>query len=241
MTAERQTETRTGARDLLFDGPGEMRALCRALDWSATPLGPVSGWPRSLRTIVSTMLASRHPMFLFWGPELVQIYNDAYRPSLAGGGRHPRALGMRGEEFWTDIWHIIGPQIAQVMGGGESTWHEDHLVPIERNGRLEEVFWTYSYSPVPDDDDRVGGTLVVCQETTSRVLGERRLTALSEALAVERERLAVVFRQAPAFLAVLRGPEHVFELANDAYYRLIAHREVVGRRLVDALPEVREQ
>ena len=112
-------------------------------------------------------------MFLWWGPELVQLYNDAYRPSLGGDGRHPRALGARGREFWTDIWEVIGPQIAQVMGGGEATWHEDQYLPIERNGRLEDVWWTYSYSPVLDDDGRVGGTLVVCQETTGRVQAQR--------------------------------------------------------------------
>ena len=238
---EQRTPPIAATGDALFAGPGEMRALCRALDWSATPLGPVDAWPRSLRTVVAMMLASRHPMFLFWGRELVQLYNDAYRPSLAGGGRHPRALGMRGADFWTEIWDIIGPQIDQVMSGGEATWHVDHLVPIERNGRIEEVYWTYGYSPVHDDEERVGGTLVVCQETTARVLGERRLQALSEALAVERERLAVAFRQAPAFLAVLRGRDYVLELVNDAYYRLVGHRDVIGRPLVEAIPEVRDQ
>src|SRR3954471_20368369 len=162
----------------LFAGSGEMRALCRAYDWSTTPLGPVSGWSQSLRTIASTLLASRNPMFLWWGTELVQLYNDAYRPSLGEGGRHPRALGMRGREFWTDIWTVIGPQIEQVMTTGEATWHEDQYLPIERNGRLEDVWWTYSYSPVLGDDDRIAATLVVCMETTRRVLGER-----------ERERL----------------------------------------------------
>ena len=93
----------------VFSHEGEMGRLCREMDWSATPLGPVSGWSYSLRTTVHTVLHSRHPMFLFWGPELVQIYNDGYRPSLGAGGRHPRALGMRGAEFWTDIWDIIGP------------------------------------------------------------------------------------------------------------------------------------
>ena len=107
--------------EALFDGPGEMRALCRAFDWSTTSLGPIDTWPLSLRTTVATLLASRYPMFLFWGPDLIQFYNDAYRPSLAEGGRHPRALGMRGSDFWTEIWHIIGPQIDQVMAGGEAT------------------------------------------------------------------------------------------------------------------------
>jgi signal transduction histidine kinase len=225
----------------LFAGPGEMRALCRALDWSATPLGPVAGWPLSLRTTVATLLASRHPMFLFWGPDLVQFYNDAYRPSLAEGGRHPRALGMRGAEFWTDIWDIIGPQIAQVLAGGDATWHEDHLVPIERNGRIEEVYWTYSYGPAFGDDGAVAGVLVVCQETTARVLTERRLQSLNRELDVERSRLAYTFQQAPAFLAIFRGVPLTFELVNEAYYQLVGHRELVGRPLFDALPEARGQ
>ncbi|MCU0633307.1 MAG: PAS domain-containing protein [Gemmatimonadaceae bacterium] len=160
----------------LFAGPGEMRARCRAVDWARTPLGPVAGWSQSLRTIATTVLGSRNPMFLFWGPEGVQLYNDAYRPSLGeshgADSRHPAALGASAAAFWTEIWDVIGPQIAQVMTGGEATWHEDQLVPIWRNGRLEDVWWTYSYSPVRDDDGSVGGVLVTCQETTRRVVAD---------------------------------------------------------------------
>jgi signal transduction histidine kinase len=230
------------AAGLLFEGPGEMRALCRALDWSATPLGPVEGWSQSLRTVARTLLGSRSPMFLFWGPELVQLYNDAYRPSLGGGGRHPRALGMRGREFWTDIWEVIGPQIEQVMTTGVPTWHEDQYLPIERNGRLEDVWWTYSYSPAYGDDGSVAGTLVICQETTPRVLADRDRERLLAELRVERARLAEVFRQSPSFLAVLRGPDNVFELVNDAYEQAIGRgRAVVGKPLFEALPETRGQ
>jgi signal transduction histidine kinase len=398
------------AADSVFAGPGEMAALCRALAWSATPLGPVETWSNSLRTTAATVVNSRHPMFLWWGPELIQIYNDGYRPSLGQGGRHPRALGMGGREFWTDIWEIIGPQIDGVMTDGMPTWHEDQLVAIERNDRIEEVYWTYGYSPVRDDDGSIGGTLVVCQETTKRVIAERRLRTLhrlaaieprgsleavarevvgtlvgdrldipfallytgSEAglervqtegvtgdiapdrspladvladaladvladaladvisareprridvrgwaqvegagpwpespvsamalpvmatgreeplgvlvaglsprlgwseeyrefltgatnhvaahlaarelqeerarrdreLEVERARLAYVFQHAPTFLAILRGPTHIFELVNDAYYQLVGHRDVLGKAVLDALPEIRGQ
>jgi PAS domain S-box-containing protein len=168
------------ASDPLFDGPGEMRALCRAFDWSSTPLGHSTSWPQSLRTTAGMLLASRNPMFLWWGPELIQIYNDAYRPSFGAEGRHPRALGMRGRECWTDIWEVIGPQIEQVMTTGEATWHEDQYLPIERNGRLEDVWWTYSYSPVYDEEGRIAATLVVCQETTTRVVGQRERDQLLE-------------------------------------------------------------
>ncbi|MDQ6828631.1 MAG: LuxR C-terminal-related transcriptional regulator, partial [Gemmatimonadota bacterium] len=103
----------------------------------------------------------------------------------AEGGRHPRALGMRGRDFWTDIWDIIGPEIDGVMSRGEATWHENRLVPIERNGRLEDVYWTYGYSPVRDDDGSIAGTLVVCQETTSQMMTQ----ALQAERAQLRERL----------------------------------------------------
>jgi signal transduction histidine kinase len=225
----------------IFGGSGEMRALCRAFDWASTPVGPVSAWSRSLRTAAGIVLGSRNPMFLWWGPELVQLYNDAYRPSLGAAGRHPEALGARAREFWTDIWDAIGPEIEHVMTTGEATWHEDQYLPIERNGRLEDVWWTYSYSPVRDDDDTIVATLVVCQETTQRVLAAREREQLVHALQVERARLEYVFKQAPAFLAVLRGPEHRFELVNEAYYQLVGHRGIVGKPVREALPEVVEQ
>jgi signal transduction histidine kinase len=233
------------AVDTLFDGPGEMRELCRAFDWESTPLGAPETWPTSLRTTVGIVLGSGNPMFLWWGSELTQIYNDAYRPSLGSEGhpdsRHPRALGMGGREFWTDIWDSIGPQIDQVLATGTPTWHEDQYLPIERDGRLDDVWWTYTYGPVHDDDGRINGVLVVCQETTKRVLAEQEREGLLAALATERARLAEVFRQAPTFLAVMRGPDYVFELVNDAYYAIVGHREIVGRPVLEALPEVRDQ
>ena len=194
-TTRAEPHPRGSGAHALFAGPGEMRTLCRAFDWGSTPLGPVEGWPRSLRTTAGIVLGSRNPMFLFWGPELVQLYNDAYRPSLGEGGRHPRALGMRGEDFWTDIWSTIGPQIEQVMATGEPTWHEDQYLPIERNGRLEDVWWTYSYSPVLGDDDRIAATLVVCMETTRRVLGERERDRLLADTARAERRAARILEQ----------------------------------------------
>src|SRR5688500_2290563 len=208
------------AGDPLFAGPGEMRALCRAFDWATTPLGPPAAWPRSLRTAAGIVLGSRNPMFLWWGPELVQLYNDAYRPSLGEGGRHPRALGSRGREFWTDIWEAIGPQIEQVMTTGEATWHEDQYLPIERNGRLDDVWWTYGYSPVRDDDGSIAGTLVVCQETTGRVLAEReRARMLEETLRAER-RLSSVLDQI--------ADEH---LTMDADFRILSVNRAAERNL----------
>jgi len=158
-------------------GAGEMADLTLAFDWAKTPVGPVEGWSDTLVTTVNLLLASRHPMFLWWGPELIQFYNDGYRPSIRAD-KHPSALGQRGTECWPEIWPIIGPQIDAVMTKGESTWNINQLVPINRNGKPEEVFWTYSYSPIRDKDGTVRGTLVVCSETTEQVLSERRLRAL---------------------------------------------------------------
>ncbi|WP_164011190.1 ATP-binding protein [Pyxidicoccus trucidator] len=159
-------------------GESELASLTRALDWSKTPVGPMEAWPHSLRGVLSTLLTCRQPMFLWWGQEMVQFYNDAYRPSL-GVDRHPSALGARGREFWTDIWDVIGPLIHRVQGG-ESVWFEDQRIPIQRGGGFQEVFWTFSYSPVRDDDGGVGGVLVVCTETTQKVLGERRLRTFKD-------------------------------------------------------------
>jgi len=158
-------------------GSGEMAELIRRFDWGQTVLGPIESWSDTLITTVNLILASRQPMFLWWGPDLIQFYNDGYRPSIRGD-KHPTAVGQRGNECWPEIWPIIGPQIRAVMERGESTWNINQLVPINRDGKLEEVFWTYGYSPVRDKDGIVRGTLVVCSETTEQVLSERRLRVL---------------------------------------------------------------
>ena len=214
-------------------GSGEMADLIRAFDWSQTPLGPIDTWPEVLLIMVNTMLATRHPMFLWWGDDLIQFYNDGYRPSIRSD-KHPKAVGQRGRECWPEIWPIIGPQIEGVMTRGESTWYEDALVPIYRDGKLEDVYWTYSYSPVRDAQGAIRGTLVTCSETTGRVLADA-------ALRTERSRLLNMFQQAPAFLAVLRGPTHVFELHNPPYADVIGKRDVIGKAVIDAVPEAESQ
>ena len=180
-------------------------------------------------------------MFLWWGPELVQFYNDGYRPSLGLSGRHPKALGARGRDFWQDIWAVIGPEIDQVMATGVPTWHEDAYIPIERDGGRTDVWWTYGYSPVFDDDGSIQGTLVICQETTANVLFASQRDESLRTLQTERARLAAVFEKSPSGLAVLRGDNHVFEQTNPAYVQSIGGRDVVGWSLLDAFPEVRGQ
>jgi signal transduction histidine kinase len=214
-------------------GTGEMADLTRAYDWSHTPVGPVDQWPEALLITVNTLLCSRHPMFLWWGEELVQFYNDAYCPSIRED-KHPSALGQRGRECWPEIWPIIGPQIEAVMMRGEASWHDNQLVPIYRNGKFEDVYWTYGYSPVRNSNGKICGTLVVCTETTEIVLARHQSQ-------LDKERLADLFQQAPAFFAVLHGPEHIFEMVNPPYQTLIGQRDLLGRTVREAVPEAAEQ
>ena len=224
----------------MLDGGGEMGILIGQFDWNTTPLGPPSNWSRSLRATVAMLLHSRHPMFLWWGAELIQIYNDAYLPSF-GLGKHPTSLGQRGRDCWSEIWDIIGPQIDDVMRRGIASWHQDALVPIFRNGGIDEVYWTYGYSPVFDDDGSIGGTLVVCTETTERVLATRQESALRVEVERDRTRLQQFFAQAPAGICILRGPDLTFEFANEHYRALVGGRDLVGKPILIALPELEGQ
>ncbi|WP_334164630.1 PAS domain-containing sensor histidine kinase [Phenylobacterium sp.] len=160
------------ARHDFLLGGGEMGERLRAHDWSASPLGPPEAWPQSLRTAVSIMLNSGHPMFVAWGPELGFLYNDAYSQIL--GDKHPAALGRRFEDVWSDIWSDIWPLIETALAG-ESTWSEDLLLRMFRHGFWEDTWWTFSYSPVRDESGAVGGMFCACTETTAKVMGERRL------------------------------------------------------------------
>ncbi|SMC89518.1 ATP-binding protein [Pedobacter africanus] len=153
-----------------LSGGGEMGELTRNFNWAATSLGPPDKWSLTLLTTVSIVLNSKFPMFIWWGPQLIQFYNDAYRPSLGREGKHPAALGQQGADCWREIWPVIKPLIDQVLAGGESTWSEDQLIPIYRNNRLEEVYWTFSYSKLPDENGEIAGVLVTCTETTNKVI-----------------------------------------------------------------------
>ena len=174
-------------------------------------------------------------MYVWWGPELLCFYNDAYRRSI-GPERHPGSLGRPAREVWAEIWDIIGSQIEQVMTGGGATWLENALVPITRNGRREDVYWTYSYGPIDDDaaPNGVGGVLVVCTETTEQVLSRRRAVQ-------DVERLAQLFQLAPGFMALLRGRDHVFELVNPAFTKLVGRGDLIGQTVRAAFPDIEGQ
>jgi PAS domain S-box-containing protein len=172
---------RAGVRpDASFlEGGGELGALIRAHDWSKTPLGPVEHWPQSLRSAVSILLPSRAQIALFWGPELVTLYNDAYRPVF--GAKHPRALGMPIRESWSELWSAGLREVFEaVLQTGEAFWARDRAFLLERHGYREETFFDVSYDPVRDESGRVGGVFCIVSETTGRVLGDRRVRTLRE-------------------------------------------------------------
>ena len=154
-----------------------MGRLIRAHDWAATPLGPPGTWPQSLKTAIRIMLTSRQPIWVGWGQELIYLYNDAYFSII--GGKHPSALGRPAREVWSEIWPEIGPMLTTAMGGVEGTYVEEQLLIMERNGYAEETYYTFSYSPIPDDDGTPGGIICANSDDTGRVVSERQLALLS--------------------------------------------------------------
>jgi PAS domain S-box-containing protein len=227
-------------------GGGEMGALTRAYDWSASPLGKPETWPQSLRTALRILLNTNHPMFIWWGPGLIQFYNDAYRQTM-GPERHPSALGQGGRECWAEIWDIIGPQIEQVMNGGGATWHENQLVPVTRHGRLEQVYWTYGYSPI-DEDGGIGGVLVVCRDVTKDYLAAAALREREAELARVQQvgrigglevdlRTGFRNRRSPEYLLIHGLPPEAMYESHEAWVQRIhpEDREATEKKFRDAV------
>ncbi|WP_193615663.1 ATP-binding protein [Massilia sp. YMA4] len=205
--------------------------MMRAHDWRDSPLGPPLDWPVALRSVVALMLNSKFPMFIAWGPQLAFLYNDSYAEIL--GDKHPTALGRPFQSIWAEIWDDIWPSIDDALHG-RATYHENLPLTMNRRGYVEQTWFTFSYSPVYDDGGAIAGMFCAVVETTEQVLATRHR-------AEEIERMRLLFQEAPGILAVLRGPSHTFEIANDAYLQLIGRTDVVGRNVADVMPEVREQ
>jgi PAS domain S-box-containing protein len=236
---------RPNSPDFLAGG-GEMGALMRAYDWASHPIGAPDTWPQSLRTAIRIVLNTNHPMFIWWGPDLIQFYNDAYALTM-DAQQHHAGLGARGREFWHEIWPIIGPQIAQVMSGGGATWHENQLIPMTRNGKLEHSYWTYSYSPL-DLDDGVGGVLVVCRDVTrdheaTIVLREReaelaRVQQIGQIGGLEVDlRTGFRNRRSPEYLIVHGLPPEAANESHEDWVRRIhpEDREATEQKFRDAV------
>ncbi|HEY8381282.1 MAG TPA: PAS domain-containing protein [Microvirga sp.] len=218
-------------REFDFLTGGELARRMREHDWTKSPLGPPERWPQSLRSVVGLMLGSRYPMFVAWGPDLAFLYNDGYAPIL--GRKHPHSLGRPFQEVWVDIWADIEPLVAKALAG-EATFHENLHLLMERNGYPEETWYSFSYSPVRDENGQIAGMFCACTETTAQVLADRHAMA-------ERQKMARMFEQAPSFMVMLRGPEHRIEFTNPAYQRLIGHRDVLGKTVAEALPDAAAQ
>ena len=179
---------------LFLPGGGETGALVRSLDWSRHSMGPVEGWPATLKTALAIIYGTRHPMCLWWGRNLYQFYNDAFVRCLSAD-KHPHALGQRCEDCWPEAWHMIGPMILQALDHGRASWSEDQNVPVTRDGRLEDAYWTYGYSPIHGPEGAIEGVLNVVTETTEKVVAIRELRGTSEEL-----RSAILSRD--AFLGI---------------------------------------
>ncbi len=216
-------------------GGGEISDLIREKDWSKTSLGKIDDWPVSLRTTLGIILHSAFPMFLFWGDDLVCFYNDAFRPSLGIEGKHP-AIGKKGMEVWTEIWDFIGPLIDQVMTTAKPVWFENQLVPFYRNGKMEDIYWTFCYSAAYGNDSNVNGVVVTCTETTNTVLTTKKLEE-------SESRLRTMILQAPVCIAIFRGADFITEIANSASLELWGRteEEVLNKAIFEAMPELIEQ
>lgn len=207
--------------NLKFLPDTEMGNLVRQKDWESTSLGPIHSWPENLHTALSIMMNSRFPMFLFWGPDLLSFYNDAYRPSFGNEGMHPGILGKPAQEAWADIWHIVKKYPEQVLNTGIATWQENQLIPIYRNGKTEDVYWTFSHSPVYNTSGIIEGIFVLCMETTQEVVSSKKIKE-------SEERFRTMAENSSALIAV--GDE-----SSHAAYFNKAWIELTGRPMEDLL------
>lgn len=211
-----------------------MGELTRNFNWATTPLGTPDTWPQGLCTTLGILLHSAFPMFLFWGKTLTCFYNDAFRPSFGVNGKHP-AVGKDGQEVWPEIWDFIGPLINRVMTEGEPVYFEDQLVPFYRNGQIENIYWTFSYSPAYGDEGTIEGVFVTCTETTKTLSGIRKLEE-------SQQLFRSLIEKAPIATALFKGQELVIELANEIALDILGKgSSVFGKPLADVLPEIKSQ
>lgn len=213
----------------LTDG-GEMGELIRSIDWSKTPLGDPDIWPSSLQTMVSVMLNNPFGMYIAWGNDYTQLYNDAFRPIL-GSVKHPNAMGISSKETFSEIWDIIGPMFNDVMKG-KAVGFPDLMVVLNRNGFDEECYFDFSYSPIKNENGEVGGVLVTVIETTEK-------KKATEALKQSNARFINNIMQAPVAMCVFRGKDHIVEIANKQMIELwgIEAEKVINKPIFKVLPQ----
>ncbi|WP_431242532.1 PAS domain-containing protein [Flavobacterium sp. P21] len=219
----------------LADG-GEMGKLTRSKDWSKTALGIPHLWPKSLQTMVSVMLNNPIGMYIAWGNEYTQLYNDAFRPIL-GSIKHPDALGIGSKETFSEIWDTIGPMFEDVMNGNAVSYSDLKLI-LNRNGFDEECYFNFSYTPIKTENGNVGGILVTVVETT-----EKTEQLLSKAKVQESEqKIRQIVENAPFPIGVYVGKEQRIELANQSIMDVWGKgNDVVGKLYTEILPELNNQ
>jgi PAS domain S-box-containing protein len=219
---------------LVFKASGnECATLIESIDWSATAMGAMDQWPQSLHITLGIILNSKFPMLIFWGTNHICFYNDAAR--LRNEGKHPFAMGKKAKEVWPENWLSLKAAIDQVLHKGESNWNEDQLVPVYRNGVLEEVYATYSYSAIYDEYGKRTGVLVTEIETTDKVKNLKKLQ--------ESERnFRNLIMQAPVGIAIMKGWNFTFEVANNNYLEVVGKTQsILGQPLQQAIPEIADQ
>ena len=199
-------------------GGGEMAALIRALEWDKSSFGPISAWPAHLKATISLMLPAQAQIVLFWGPEFVAFYNDAYAPTI--GDKHPRALGRPARENWAELWDDLEPLLRRVLETGETVFAKDRPFYIERHGYPENVYFDISYSPVRDEAGAVAGVLCIVSETTERVVAQEHQHLL---LRETNHRLKNLFAMVDAMISLsVRSARTPQEFAHALRGRLAA-------------------
>jgi PAS domain S-box-containing protein len=214
---------------------GEMAALIRSYDWDDTSIGPIHSWPQSLRTAINIALLSPVPIVMLWGKDGIMIYNDAY--SAFAGARHPTLLGSKVLEGWPEVADFNANVMEHGMRG-ETLSYNDQQLTLYRNNVAEEVWMNLSYSPIFNEAGKPAGIFAIVVETTQRVLAEKKQREAEADLELERQKLERLFRNTPAFIAVMSGPQHIYTLANSLYLKIVGSRKIIGKPIREALPEL---
>jgi PAS domain S-box-containing protein len=212
-------------------GGGEVAKIIASKDWSQSPLGSIAGWSQPLTSTIALILQSPVPIVTLWGEDGVMLYNDAY--SVFAGGRHPQLLGSKVREGWSEVAEF-NDNVMKVGLAGRTLRYEDQELTLHRHGRGEQVWMNLDYSPILDEQGIPVAVIAIVVETTAKVRAERWLSG-------ERERLRRMFEQAPGFMAMLNGPDHVFELTNASFTQLVGDRTILGKPVKEGLPELRGQ
>lgn len=221
----------------------EMAARIYEFNWADTPLGSIDTWPNSLVTTLGIILNSGQPMVLLWGDGLIQFYNDLFIPSLGVDSKHPKALGQRASECWSEAWETVGPMVESVKSTGQPVYFEDQMISLFRNGREEDAYWTVSCSVVHDENGSRAGVLAICLETTEKVNATKRLLETQSLVTQSENNLRNIILQAPVPMCILTGPDHIVEIANSRMFEFWQEepQTMLHKPILESIPLAKEQ